>query len=154
MAFDSQEFETSTRPSIVNQVRDMIGSFCGLVSEQSKVKCFTHQDREALAVCIQCGRAVCLACVKNTTTNRVVCSNNCEAGLTESERLIQLIKNKTLSQNKVSAMIYFLVGAIALVFTFIPLASGNWPLVLWTGPFGVAMIIGGIWLRRVAKESK
>ena len=118
------------------------------------MKCFTHQDREAAAVCIQCGRAVCLACVKNTATNRVVCSPNCEAGLTEGERLIQLIKNKTLNQNKVSAMIYFLIGAIAVVFTVIPLSSGDWLLALWTGPFGVAMIVGGIWLRRVAKESK
>ena len=118
------------------------------------MKCFTHQDQEAAAVCIQCGKGVCLTCVKISATNRIVCSPNCEAGLNESERLIQLIKNKTLNQNKVSAMIYFLIGAIALIFTVIPLAGGDWTLALWTGPLGVAMIVGGIWSRRVAKESE
>jgi len=51
-------------------------------------------------------------------------------------------------------MIYFLIGAISLAFTVILLLGGDWFLALWSGPFGITMIVGGIWLSRAAKESK
>ena len=118
------------------------------------MKCFKHQESDASAVCIRCGKGVCITCVKQTATNRVVCSAICEAGLAESEQVMQLIKSKTISQNKVSAMIYFLIGSIAVIFAVLAALIGEWALALWCAPFGIAMIVGGIWSRRVANESR
>ena len=42
------------------------------------MRCFTHQDAEAIGVCHVCGRAVCRACVRAEVLS-LTCSDACAA---------------------------------------------------------------------------
>lgn len=60
---------------------------------------------------------------------------------------------KTLRQNRVGSMIYFLIGGLYLLYSLIPIMEGQWQLATYTLVFGVAMVISGAWMARVSKHN-
>src|ERR1039458_2810777 len=77
------------------------------------MKCAAHQA-EAIGVCVYCGRALCAECVKTSTTQRLVCSDNCAAALARNDQALELILQKSLQSARASAFYSYLCGGLSV----------------------------------------
>jgi len=116
------------------------------------MKCSPHQA-EASAVCAYCGRALCSECAKPSATQRVVCSEMCDAALTRTDLALQLILQKSLQSARASAFYSYLCGGLSAAG-----AVGAWfylpvPFLVWfTAGCSVVFIASGIWYGRIARK--
>lgn len=74
------------------------------------MKCFYHQEKEAIAICKNCSRGLCSNCVAEVT-NGVACKGKCEDDVIFLNKMLQ--KNKTILNKTASS--YYRVSAIYLV---------------------------------------
>jgi hypothetical protein len=117
------------------------------------MKCLTHQA-EAVAVCAYCGRALCADCAKPNATQRMVCSDSCAAALTQNDKALQLILQKSLQSARASAFYSYLCGGLSAAG-----AVGAWfklhvPFLIWfTAGCSVVFIASGIWYGRIARKN-
>src|SRR6266404_1462494 len=80
------------------------------------MKCSIHNQTDAIATCVFCGRALCPSCITTTASGRVVCSQECSTGITNTEATLASIRARTLGANRLSA--YLLLGAGLLFIGF------------------------------------
>src|SRR5271170_5625720 len=80
--------------------------------------------------------------------------NQAYVDLAAFERVTHLIQSKLERQNKVGGAICYLIGGVTLGFTVIAILLGKdmWPLAVWTGAYGVAMVVAGVWQRRITSS--
>lgn len=82
------------------------------------MKCYYHNESDAVAICKNCGKAVCSECASDVG-NGIACKDKCEA---EVKALVDLIeRNKTAYQKTSGAysnMALFLVISGALILLF------------------------------------
>ena len=79
--------------------------------------CVNHNEIQAVAFCVNCGIALCPECRTQTKSGKNVCSSRCGESITKTESAIDLIQTKTLKQNRVAGLVYFLLGGIFLLFS-------------------------------------
>ena len=115
--------------------------------------CINHNDTQAAAFCVNCGIALCPECCTKTKSGKNICSTQCEESITKIEYAIDLIRAKTLKQNKVAGWVYFLLGGIFLSFSPFFYFDGIWQLSIFCLAFGVGMVIAGIWAKKVGKST-
>jgi hypothetical protein len=116
------------------------------------MKCSAHQA-EAVGVCVNCGRALCADCVKTSTDQRLVCSDNCAAALTRANAAMELILQKSLQSARASAFYSYLCGGLSAAG-----AVGAWfylpvPFLVWfTAGCSFVFIASGFWYGRIARK--
>src|ERR1041384_8269727 len=76
------------------------------------MKCATHQA-EATSGEAYCGRALCPECSKVPPSRRMVCSSECGASLSRTEKAIQLILQKREQSARASAFYCYLCGMLS-----------------------------------------
>ena len=93
------------------------------------MKCFQHEQVDAVAVCCACGRAVCAKCTLVTDAQHIVCSDGCQSddkkAIASRAAVLELILATTRSYkglvvvfNLLAAVLFLL--AIASLFTPMP----------------------------------
>lgn len=116
------------------------------------MKCTAHQA-EAVAVCAYCGRALCADCAKPSATQRLVCSENCDAALTRNDRALQSLLQKHLQSARINAVFYLLCGVLSTAG-----AVGAWfylpsPFLIWfCAGCGFVFTAAGIWFAFAARR--
>jgi hypothetical protein len=116
------------------------------------MKCTPHNS-EAVALCAYCGRALCADCAKISTTQRMVCSDDCAAALARNDKALQLILQKSLQNARASAFYSYLCGGLSAAgavgaYFYLPV-----PFLIWfTAGCSVVFIASGIWYGRIAKK--
>ena len=116
------------------------------------MKCAAHQS-EAIAVCVYCGRALCADCVKPSTAQRMVCSEQCSTALARADKAMALILQKSLQSAQASAFYSYLCGGLSAAG-----AIGAWyympvPFLIWfTAGCSAVFIASGIWYGRIARK--
>ena len=116
------------------------------------MKCAAH-SAEAFGVCVYCGRALCAECVRPFATQRLVCSESCAAALTQEDRAMEMILQKSLQSARASAFYSYLCGGLSAAG-----AVGAWfylpvPFLIWfTAGCSVVFITSGIWYGRIARK--
>ena len=117
------------------------------------MKCYNHTEIDAVATCLGCGKALCMECCFKNMPG-IVCSSLCEDKITKHNEVNNLIRKKTLTQNKVSGIFCIIAGAIFSLFGIYQLTRESYffPLSLFCIALGVGLILGGIMFLRVAKS--
>lgn len=112
------------------------------------MKCSNHNQTDAVATCVFCGRALCPSCVTQSATGRIVCSPACSSMLAVTEAELKNVNEKINEGTK--RIIYFAFG-FGLIFAgtgmyeFIEArSSGAWFLTIFSGGMGLMMIIYSI----------
>ena len=82
--------------------------------------CFYHQDIDAVAVCKNCGRGLCVTCAVDIG-NGLACQNRCE----DEARALNRVISRNKSAHETTSGAY-------------------WRVALFYGVVGAAFIIGGI----------
>jgi hypothetical protein len=119
------------------------------------MKCFNHSATDAVAVCANCGRALCRDCVPASPTGRLTCTAECAAEIGAHSKALQLLLDKSEQSARASAFYCYLTGglsAAAAVAAWFMLPSPF--LIYFTGGCSLALIAAGFWHGRVARRAK
>lgn len=76
------------------------------------MRCFNHNDKEAIAICINCGKAFCGSCCIQSPTGRIVCSMECQSSIQKTEQTLEIIRKRTSLTGKVSGIFIILAGIV------------------------------------------
>jgi hypothetical protein len=120
------------------------------------MKCFQHET-EAVAVCPNCGRAMCAPCAsaRPSAARRLACSDECAAALARNEGALETLLQRSRQSARANSVYCYLCGALSAGAT---VAAHYWlpvPLLMWfTGASAVALIISGAWFGRGARQMK
>jgi hypothetical protein len=120
------------------------------------MKCFNHTNIEAVAMCLGCGKALCPECCQSTDSGILVCSDACREKTENDGEIVRLIRQKTLTQNRVSGIFCIFVGVIFGFFGVYNLTGPRFflPLAIFMIATCIGFIVGGIMYLRVAKARK
>ncbi|MGN6152761.1 MAG: hypothetical protein ACTHOH_12265 [Lysobacteraceae bacterium] len=103
------------------------------------MKCFRHQDLDAVGICRGCGKGVCAAhCVQDLGTG-LACSDACRSRVEGIEALNRKTAASygTMARNVWIAPLFF--GAMGGVFLFTGLRD-------WPDPLNFVSVLGGLFL--------
>lgn len=117
------------------------------------MKCFNHNANDAVAVCANCGRALCPDCVPSPPPGRLACSAVCAAELAANTKSLQLLLDISARSARASAFYCYLTGglsAAAAVAARFMLPSPF--LIYFTGACALALFAAGFWHGRVARK--
>ena len=117
------------------------------------MKCLTHKEADAVAVCVHCGRALCDSCTTRSDSGRLVCSPGWAAASKQLEDFIASTRHKSVRGARVTG--YFLYGiaavfgvsAVFFYFDGVPVLTG------FVGVCAIAFAITGFGYMRVAKRN-
>ena len=117
------------------------------------MKCLTHKESEAVAVCVHCGMALCESCLTRSESGRFVCSPACGTASKQMEDFIASTRHRSVRGTRTTA--YFLYGMAAIftasaVFFYF---DGVWQLTAFVGVCSIGFAIGGVAFMRVAKKN-
>ncbi len=120
------------------------------------MKCFNHDENDAVATCMGCGKALCRECCVSTATAPFVCSDVCKAKVAAEDRTLALIRLKTMTQNRVSGLFCIIAGVIFGLFGIFHLTRPRFflPLTIFMIALCIGFIIGGVMYLRVSKEEQ
>ena len=118
------------------------------------MKCYTHKDTEAVAVCVHCGMALCSTCATRSPSERFVCSPTCATASKQMEEFIASTRHKATRSARVNSYFGFGLGAIFEAFAVASYFDiHSWPLSIFIGAAGIGFILAGIGFSRVAKRN-
>ena len=116
--------------------------------------CFNHNDRDAVAICISCGMAICPSCVKRTQGDRIVCSDNCAQQL---GTLLQSGRDGLARASRsyvVTAWYLWLLGGGLMAYgVFVVVAQANWDFAYYLLGFGAGSAVIGYFYYRLARRT-
>src|ERR1041385_1017831 len=94
------------------------------------MRCFNHQDTEAVGVCVSCGKALCPSCISKSGRGKFVCSPACSRAITESDDFRDYLHNRsTRSWRLLTYALLFPVAFVFLIFAGFDIWGREWPLV-------------------------
>jgi hypothetical protein len=117
------------------------------------MKCFNHHAKDAVAVCANCGRAMCPDCIPNPSTGRLSCSTSCTTELAARSKGLELLLDRSAQSAQASAFYCYLTGglsAAAAVAAWFMLPSPF--LIYFTAACALALFAAGFWHGRVARK--
>jgi methionyl-tRNA formyltransferase len=120
------------------------------------MKCFNHNQVDAIASCVFCGIALCPSCITKSSTGRVVCSTTCTAGASSIETSLAILGQKTVIGYK---LVGFFTLATGLVFAVLAVydiihafSTGRWNLAFLTSASTIVFIIFGVAVLRLSRK--
>ena len=119
------------------------------------MKCYQHNEIEAVAICAYCGRALCRECVPASAPARATCSTQCAESITRESAAIQLLLQRSGQSARASAFYCYLSAALsggAAVAAWFMLPSPF--LMCFAAGCAVVLIAAGIWHGRVGRRTK
>ncbi|MGJ4789179.1 hypothetical protein EHQ52_17010 [Leptospira koniambonensis] len=105
------------------------------------MKCYSHNEQDAIAICKHCNKALCSICAVDTGLG-ISCHGLCEQEVKFYGELLNKSKKTyatTAGTFKRSSLIYLLLGIVFLGFGFLNLSNGVAILMI---PAGVVFILG------------
>lgn len=117
------------------------------------MKCLTHPEIEAVAICVNCGKALCPACITKSSRGKHVCSATCARAITEADDFRYYLHNRsTRSWRLIALALLFPVAFVFLVFAGFGIWEGQWPLVLLLLAVVIIFLLAGFGCLRLGKK--
>jgi hypothetical protein len=116
------------------------------------MKCSKH-GRDAIGICVHCGRALCPECCPDQSRTQLVCSEACAASLAKTSRALQTLLQKSEQSLRANALYCYLCGILSLLAALLAYFLLYVPfLVYFCVGCGVVLLISGFWYGRTAKK--
>jgi hypothetical protein len=117
------------------------------------MKCFNHQETEAVAVCVSCGKALCPSCISKSSRGKLVCSALCAQAISEADDFRDYFHNRsTRSWRLIAYAMLFPVSFIFLVFGGFAIWAREWPIVWLLLSVVVIFVLAGLGCLRLGKR--
>ena len=118
------------------------------------MRCFVHNDAQAVGICKNCSKALCLKCCRETD-GILVCSSECEESV-RSERKARSLANQSLGKAGAAyrqyGHFYAICGVILLAVGLLPWFLAGERGAILAIPFGVACFMAAYWSYRSGKR--
>ncbi len=108
------------------------------------MKCLTHKNVEAIAVCVHCGRALCDGCITRSASGRIVCSKECAAGSQEMEDSIAGTRYQSVRGARIVGYFAMGIGIVFCITAAVFYFEGMWPLATFVACFVIPIGLVGI----------
>ncbi len=119
------------------------------------MKCYNHNEIDAVSTCLGCGKGLCKPCIQTSTLGIVVCSQECGLRADGQIEMVELIRKKTLTQNKVGGIFLIIFGIVFGVFGIYNLIDSRLlPLSIFLIAICAGFLYGGITYLKVAKTKQ
>lgn len=115
--------------------------------------CTNHNDRGAVAVCVNCGVGICPSCVTKSATGRHVCSAECAESADAFHSAITALSNRTIRTTKATAWFCWLLGGLFGVLGVISIAGGDYFFSSYLLLSAVVFAFVGAWYARIARRA-
>lgn len=128
-----------------------------IINNQGMVlmKCFYHNDRDAIGICSACHRGLCPECIADVDGN-LACKNSCQEKVKSINELLEKDKNsykKTGSVYKRNAIFCLLTGLLSIFLGMgVGFMTDSFGLMLFVGPLGIIFLIGAYHNYKSSKE--
>src|SRR6266404_1338147 len=118
------------------------------------MKCSPHQ-KEAVAVCIYCGKALCPECVTPAPGVRMACSTDCAAALANADKALRTLLHQTLQSTRASAFYCYICAGLSLSAAAVAWFMLPSPFRIWSSAgCRIVLIVAGGWCGCVAKQEE
>lgn len=117
------------------------------------MKCFNHSQADAIAVCVNCGKALCSACILKSAGGKLVCSQPCSESITAADLTVSYLRDRTAKGW--SLLAYALLFPVSFVFLLVALFSAweeEWFLAFFLAPIVLILTLAGFWCRNLGKK--
>lgn len=114
--------------------------------------CYTHTNRTAGAICVNCGTALCADCTNKTDVRKNVCSSDCAASSMAMDRAINAIGARVRRSSKATAWFCWSLGVIFGVFGVFSIPTDMFFAVYLLAPCLVFIFIG-FWYNNIEKRA-
>ena len=118
------------------------------------MKCSTHLNTDATAVCIHCGQALCPGCTTKSESGRVVCSAACSLALLQTELALQNLRTRSASSARISGYFAIAVGVVIGAFGFMEFYNGIARLGYFLVPTALVLVVSGVFYLQTAKRKQ
>jgi hypothetical protein len=116
------------------------------------MKCRRHDEAEAVAVCVNCGIALCAGCASTTPSGRTVCSEACEQAALSAEAALELIRTGAPKGYRLAGGLLVCMGALMLLTSLVPgVVDGRWQIAVVGAVFATAVLVAGFLVRRMGQ---
>jgi len=115
------------------------------------MKCIEHSN-EAIAVCSNCGVALCKDCSNKSASGKYCCSDNCLQQISFSESLAELTLERATKASMAGAYGSYLLGLVFLGFAIWGLFNDFMAAVVYMGLIGCGIMAMGYFYQRSAKS--
>jgi hypothetical protein len=117
------------------------------------MKCYTHKDTDAVAVCVHCGRAMCSSCATPSGSGRFVCSPACAAASRQFEHFVASNWRRTAHSYRIlSYGLYLIAVVFAVSGILFATQTHDWRELLYLEACAVVFAVGGFFIRRLTKH--
>ena len=104
------------------------------------MKCFYHPQSDAVSLCKNCIRGLCLECAVDVG-NGIACKGRCETQVISANELIERNKKAYQKQTGVNTRSAILYGCLGLVFMIFGLTQLNTSLAYFLIPVGIIFLL-------------
>ena len=115
------------------------------------MKCADHHN-EAVAVCSNCGVALCNECSSISPSRKYCCSDNCLQQISFSEALAELTLERATKAALAGAYGSYLLGLVFLGFALWGVFNDFLGAVIYMGLFGFGMMVMGYFYQKSARS--
>jgi len=124
-----------------------------MVSPLRSMKCFSHPEIDAVAICVNCGRTLCSSCITKSRRGKFVCSPICARAITEADDFRDYLHNRsTRSWRLLAYALLFPVTFVFLVCAGLASLVREWPIVGLLVAVSFIFVIGGFGALRLGKK--
>lgn len=114
------------------------------------MKCFNHNNVDAVAICTSCGKALCSSCLP-IGSPECACSIECADFSRERRRQFALLSRRHRTSLLASEIGCYSLGIIFVVVGLLLGISMTWFIIAWAVPPGIALITMGFFYRQSRK---
>jgi hypothetical protein len=111
------------------------------------MKCFNHNNVDAVGICASCGKALCSSCLV-AGSPECACSTECADFSLERRRQFALMSRRHRTSQLASEIACYSLGIIFVVVGLLLGVSLTWFMTAWAVPPGIALIVMGFFYRR------
>jgi hypothetical protein len=119
------------------------------------MKCYYHQDRDAVALCKSCHRALCPDCAADVPPGTACRGRSCEQEVAEVNLMLERGKSvyqKTGRAHRRNALAFLVMGFVMVACGILPFVLNGDPGTLILSAFGVFFLILALFSFRSGKQ--
>ena len=117
------------------------------------MKCFNHSQTDAVAVCMNCGKALCPGCVTKSDSGKIRCSESCSAAILAMEQTWEILKRRSTKGHRTNGYFTLGTGFVFGFFAGLAILVKEWPLVLFLGSISAIFIVTGFVFLKLSKTT-
>jgi hypothetical protein len=115
--------------------------------------CGAHSDRQAVALCVNCGIGMCGSCAQKSARGKYVCSGECAHAANLTDEAMAALTSRTQRSAKATAWFCWLLGGLCAPLGALALFGEDKFLAVYLLGASAVFLFVGTWYGRIAAKA-